>query len=431
MRVILPLRAALASGLALGCLTTGGAAPSYAVDTECGNIPVDQEKPLTTERSSSPMELMQVARAQGVLLAQGRKPGSGVRVAVLDSGVAPSSQMTVIEGVRTSKTNELLDYQGTAIAGLIAGRGTPEKPIGVAPYAEIVDVRVYDRRVSDDTNTQAEPTIQSLVAGLEFLAGLPRGTVDVANISAPVARDRSLDDAIAAVVAKDIVVVAASGDRPEESGPFYSEFGYAGQEDPPYGEDARSVVWPAGNPSVVAVNATATVMLEGEPSYGDAVDAVLQNSATDVAAPTLDAVTIGLDGESTCLLTNVSTAWAAAEVSGVVALLRSAYPRESAAKIIARLESTATGSPRASNVLTGHGVVQPLEAVTRPLRPNGKGRVPTTQVADQGNERAEAPRPEPDVLASTKTNVVWWGLLAGGALVVAVLLRPVLARRRE
>ena len=36
---------------------------------------------------------------------------------------------------------------------------------------------------------------------------------------------------------------------------------------------------------------------------------------------------------------------------------------------------------------------------------------------------------QPDVLAATRRHAVWWGLLGGGALLVAVVLRPVLSRR--
>ena len=43
---------------------------------------------------------------------------------------------------------------------------------------------------------------------------------------------------------------------------------------------------------------------------------------------------------------------------------------------------------------------------------------------------AALPVEEPDVLESTRRDAVWWGLFGGGALVVALLLRPVLSRRR-
>ena len=44
---------------------------------------------------------------------------------------------------------------------------------------------------------------------------------------------------------------------------------------------------------------------------------------------------------------------------------------------------------------------------------------------------ATAPEPAPDLLATTRDNAIWWGLIGGGLLVVALLLRPMLARRRD
>lgn len=434
MRVSRAGRGVVTAGLSLGLLAVGGNAPSYAVDQGCENVAGDQPDVLRTERTGSPVQLMQVARAQEIAAERGRTPGAGVTVAVLDSGVADHELMDVVRPAG-GPVRELVDHQGTSMAGLIAAQGTAEAPIGIAPGATILDVRVYDRRDPDDTSDEVGPRADLLLEGLRYVAGLPRGDVGVLVVGLSFARTPELDADLREVLtdlsAKDVLVVAASGDRPtEESDALYPELGYDGEE-PPHGEDVRPVIWPAANPGVLAVNATATVLVEEEVVVADAEDAVLRSSATDLAAPTADAVSVAIDGRSTCLLPDISTTWAAAEVAGVAALVRSAFPAESARQVVARIESTATGSLRAATVLTGHGVVQPVEALTRPLRPTAEGDVGGTQVVAEGDLRAEAPQPKADVLASTKRNAVWWGLLAGGALIVAVLLRPVLARRRD
>jgi membrane-anchored mycosin MYCP len=433
VRVSRALRGGLAGGLALGVLAVG-AAPAHAEDQECSGISVQTTEPAEATSTSAPAQLMQVAQAQRIAARSGTGPGEGVTVAVLDSGVAPSTRLTSLaQGPSVGRSPELLDYQGTAVAGLIAGRGEADKPIGVAPEARILDVRVYDRR-------EAEPSLDLLIRGLRYVADLPRGTVGVVNVSLTLGVREELADDLRAVLAdlaaKDVVVVAATGDRPGESEPLYAVFGYAEREgedqgQPPPGEDAGGAIWPAAAPHVVGVNATGTTLVEEEVVADDAADSVLRSSDTDLAAPTSGAVSLGMDGRSTCVIREVSSEYAAAEVSGVVALLRSAFPGESAAQIVARLTRTATGSPLTRNVLTGHGIVQPVEALNRPLKPGKKGRLPATTADDRGDERAAAPREEPDVLASTKRHAVWWGLLAGGALVVAMLLRPVLARRRD
>ena len=433
MRVSPVVRAGVAAGLTLGVLAVAGTAPSYAVDQDCANIPADQQDVLTTDRTGSPVQLMQVARAQQIAAESGRAPGEGVTVAVLDSGVADTELIDVVRAGGPS-SGEPVDYQGTAMAGLIAARGTAEQPIGIAPGATILDVRVYDRRDPDDSSDEVGPRADRLLDGLRYVAGLPKGDVGVLVVGLTFARTKELDtdlrDVLADLAAKDVLVVAASGDRPtEDSDALYPELGYDG-EDPPHGEDARPVIWPASNQGVLAVNATGTVIVEEEVVAGDADGEVLRSSATDLAAPTADAVSVAIDGRSTCLLPEISTTWAAAEVAGVAALVRAAYDKESAVQVVARLESTATGSLRAATVLAGHGVVQPVEALTRPLRPSGAGEVGGTEAVDETDQRAEAPQPEADVLASTRRDAVWWGLLAGGALIIAVLLRPVLARRR-
>ena len=74
-------------------------------------------------------------------------------------------------------------------------------------------------------------------------------------------------------------------------------------------------------------------------------------------------------------------------------------------------------------------MVQPVEALQRPLTFEKSGS-PETSETNNTVLKARAPRPEADVLADTRQDAVWWGLAGGGALVIAMLLRPVLARRR-
>jgi membrane-anchored mycosin MYCP len=165
---------------------------------------------------------------------------------------------------------------------------------------------------------------------------------------------------------------------------------------------------------------------------------VLRNSAIDLAAPTAGLVGYGLNG-APCVVPSTGasslapgSAFAAAEVAGVLAMLSTAYPRDTPEQLIARLYATATGTTSVTdnNVLTGHGIIQPLEALQRPLRPAKNGDLPTSEVRDRDNVPVAVPESEPDLLADTRENAVWWGLIGGGALLVAMVLRPVLTRRR-
>jgi membrane-anchored mycosin MYCP len=69
-----------------------------------------------------------------------------------------------------------------------------------------------------------------------------------------------------------------------------------------------------------------------------------------------------------------------------------------------------------------------VEALRRPL--TFDDGAPETNETNNTVLKARAPRAEADALADTRRDAVWWGLAGGGALVIALLLRPVLARRR-
>ena len=398
-----------------------------AQQTDCSAYAPD-EPPATTDAESVPARLMGVAEAHRLFNLAGREPGAGVRVAVLDSGVTTRPGLVdVVEGPSFARKKELVFYHGSAVAGLIAGNERPDgKPVGIAPGAEIVDVRVYDQVAPTDTS-EAGITTDAVVDGLEWVAdNADRLDIGVVNLSIGVEPSAALAAAVRKVAARDVVIVAASGNRPaDDTDPLLAKFG----EYRP-GEDAVDDVFPAGYlDQVVAVNASADgYLVDGEP--GEVRDWVLQSSATDVAAPTYRAVTLSANG-STCVLNQVATSWAAAEVSGVVALLRSWNPGDNARQIVARLEATADGTMDGPTVLTGAGIVQPVEAMTRPLSPDRSGRIDQAAAEESRIPRATAPDPRTDPLDVVRERMVWWGLIGGAALVLALLLRPVLARRRR
>jgi membrane-anchored mycosin MYCP len=190
------------------------------------------------------------------------------------------------------------------------------------------------------------------------------------------------------------------------------------------GEDAAPYVHPADFDDVVGVNATPAGSSNPDPTTW-----VMENSMTDVAAPTAGAVSYSLRGES-CLLTDPATSYAAAEVSGVLALLQSAYD-ESVAASVRRLLTTADGRPDVPNTLLGAGEVQALDALTRPMDIDESGTDLGAGSVEHEPQLLSVPEEPEDVLAKTRDDAVWWGLAGGGTLLLAVLLRPVLARRRR
>ena len=167
--------------------------------------------------------------------------------------------------------------------------------------------------------------------------------------------------------------------------------------------------------------------LGGEPSGAPVTDFVLPGSDTDLAAPTYGLLSVAVNG-ATCVVPEVATSWSAAEVSGVLALLRSRYPHDRPAQAVARLLDTANGTTAAPTRLTGVGVVQPLQALTRPLDPRPDGAVRSPRSSTTRCVRSPPSAPRTCLPTPARRGVV--GLIGGG-LVVALLLRPVLARRRS
>jgi membrane-anchored mycosin MYCP len=410
-------------------------APSYAADEyDCASMS-DETLRGTTEKGSVPLQHLNVDQAHALFEARGIQPGAGVKVAVVDSGVADTPYLDDIQRLPSQVPDAAeLDFHGTAVAGLIASNAGPSGPIGIAPGATIVDVRVYD---SDDATAAGSGLTglrpDNVVDGLQSVLAAVRGGEDigVVNVSLAMADSRPLRTVIRELVREDVVVVAASGNRPKEEDQFgFGDFAVGVPSDREAGEDAATYFFPAGYEQVLTVNATGAGW-----SSGDVREYVLQNSMTDVAAPTYNAVTLDRAG-GTCRLVEppLATSWAAAEISGVVAMLRSWYPDETARQIIARITTTANGvqaDAEPPSRLVGAGMVQPYEAMTRPLEVSRTGTVAAAAEEPSRLAPARAPQPEVAPFGSMRDDAVWWGLLCGAVIVLALLMRPIIVRLRR
>ena len=216
----------------------------------------------------------------------------------------------------------MLSGHGTIVAGLIAGKD------GVAPDAALYDVKVFDGEGADETKGQKRLTSAGMVAGIRaVIDAMPRERFGVVNISLSTSQpDPALEAAIADLVARDVVVVAAAGNKALTT----SSEDFEGTP----GNDAP--VYPADYDGVLAVSAT-------PPDNQDPAGYVLPNLDTDVAAPTAGAISVNATG-GRCVIDEVATSWAAAEVSGLVALLRERFPTATAQQVVARLQATTEGA---------------------------------------------------------------------------------------
>lgn len=361
-----------------------------------------------TEENAA-FDRMHITQAQELAM------GRGTKIAVIDSGVlaVPDLERASLFTAPGASPTALLSGHGTIVAGLIAG------PDGVAPEATVYDVKVFDAEGADPTEGQKPVTSSGIVAGIEaVIAAQPREKFDVVNISLAVRQpDPALEAAIAALVALDVVVVASAGNKEVDSDATTFE----GTED----NDAD--IYPADYPGVLAVSAT-------PPGADDPGTFVVPNLDTDVAAPTFGAVSVNATGQR-CVVGEVATSWAAAEVSGIVALLRERFPRETPQQVVARLLATTEGAgaptdpdQAVENPWTGAGVVQAHDALTRELTPGRQGKVEQTVAETRADAQAPPPRERIDLFAEPRAILLWAGLGAGALLALAFMLRPLIRR---
>lgn len=159
-------------------------------------------------------------------------------------------------------------------------------------------------------------------------------------------------------------------------------------------------------------------------------DQVLTGPDVDVSAPVVGAMTVNVGG-TTCVLQQPRTSWATAEVSGLAALVIDRFgPAITPAEVVTRIEATAQGA-YADSALDGHGMIQPVEALTARLAFAKDGSLKQQPGHSQPQHELELPPPSEDQYAGPRRTLMWWGLGAGGVLLGALLLRPLTARRRR
>ncbi|MFG2076792.1 S8 family serine peptidase [Nonomuraea maritima] len=283
--------------------------------------------------------------------------GSGVTVAVLDSGVDPrhpdlagsvrvGRDFTAGANPRGTVPRRL---HGTYMASLIAGHGHgpggERGIIGAAPEADVLSVRVI---LEDD-----EPGRRAFGSGGRFENVVARGIryavdegADVINLSiSKQLATRAERAAVRYAIARGVVLVAAAGN--EGDGATYS--------------------YPAALPGVVSVAATDRRLRRAAFSN--------RNSSVLVAAPGVDIMGAGPGG---AYWVGRGTSQATALVSGVAALVRARYPTLSPPLVARALAAGATDlPPDGYDTATGFGVVDAARALAEASRLSGHTEVAT------------------------------------------------------
>ncbi len=343
--------------------------------------------------------------------------GAGVKVAIIDSGVdkshpdlkgamGPGIDISGAGAADGSKGIGAEPEHGTLVATMLGGRGHktsspsakpsaktkasasakpteeaesggPDGVIGVAPEAEMLSVSVW---LGSD-NPSGKNIDDQIPAAVKWAVDQGAKVINMSLGSTSTAWPQSWDDAFAYAEERDVVIVAAAGNRKSGS---------------------EQVGAPATIPGVLAVG--------GLDKDGSAsVDSSSQGISIGVSAPAEDLIG-GLPGGGYAQWSG--TSGAAPIVSGVAALIRSKYPDMSAAQVINRIISTAKpAGDGVPNAIYGYGILDadaaltadvpvveanPLGSIADWIRVHRRGQeVPP---AEGGETGTVVPQPEPTLV---------------------------------
>jgi type VII secretion-associated serine protease mycosin len=276
----------------------------------------------------------------GISQAWNTTKGAGVTVAIIDTGVDgshPDLTGQVIGGTDVSGVGAAngqtpvgdSSEHGTMVASLLAGHGhgSGAGVIGVAPEAKLLSISMGFGVGSVSSDDQIATAVRWAVDnGADVInMSLTRNTLEWPE---------SWDDAFLYAMQKDVVIVAAAGNR---------------------GSGTTQVGAPATMPGVLTV---AGVDRGGAASF----DASSQGITISVAAPSEELVG-ALPGGGYAQWNG--TSGATPLVAGLVALVRSAYPDLDAGNVINRLTATATRVGDADvSPIYGHGRINAAAAVS-------------------------------------------------------------------
>ena len=250
--------------------------------------------------------------------------GNRVLVAVIDSAVDashPDLAGAIAANFETSADDATPHMHGTGMAGAIAARRTV---LSMAPRAALLTVRAFS-----PSSNSAQGTTYNIIKGLDWAAGQGARVVNMSFAGPP---DPGLSDIMLRAYRRGIVLIAAAGNAGPNSPPLY----------------------PAADATVIAVTAT---------DINDSLfSGANRGGHVAVAAPGVNILAPAPGGGYQF---TTGTSIAAAEVSGVVALLIERNSALTPSDIRELLMRTAKDlGPAGRDPEFGAGLVNALRAVS-------------------------------------------------------------------
>ncbi|HUC59670.1 MAG TPA: S8 family serine peptidase [Streptosporangiaceae bacterium] len=312
--------------------------------------------------------------------------GSGVLVAVIDSGVDPtiadlSGSVTTgpdLTGVHTPFSNPNWGTHGTWMASLIAGHGhgpgDRDGIVGVAPQARILSIRVItDRSDPGYQKYQDQPANRGQRELAEAIRYAVKHRAKVISMSLGYnAPSLVVRKALQYALSRNVVVVASSGN--------------SGTAQTARGVGHAPYSFPADYPGVIGVAATART---GRPAYFSS-----DNLSVEVAAP---GVNVPAAGRQNRYWVVSGTSPACALTAGVAALIKARYPRLTAPQVRRSIIWSASDRPPGGyNDEIGFGMVDAAAALRYAGRVASQARQPQAESSRAekgffGGGRADVP----------------------------------------
>jgi minor extracellular protease Epr len=272
--------------------------------------------------------------------------GNGIKIAVVDTGAGPHSDLKIAGGANVIAGSGTTSYSddnghGTHVAGIIVGQGVSGGVKGVAPDSSLYAVKALDSTGSGYTS--------DIISGIDWAM---ENNMDIVSLSLGSNQSSmALQNAVDSAYSKGLLVVAAAGNDGNSSA------------------TGTSIEYPANYSSVIAVGAVDSTNVR---AYFSST-----GSKLEVSAPGVNILSTYLNGGYQQMS---GTSMATPFVAGDLALLKQKYPSYSNIQLRQLLDNTVKDlGVTGRDSLYGYGLIvapsnssqtaTPVQAPTAPATP--------------------------------------------------------------